>query len=212
MVEQAVELLGDFNHVDVIGLGIQRVRNPLNAENAVDRRRAIAPRERHVGHRVHLAVFHGVDGRPVGIGTNKLIGTAAHNVVPCNDDLRVPCKNLLERNGAHALALLGFDILSHIVGASAIERQGMCGTLGLGLQALGALSVIQANALILGDGRDGSIDIVKRGLAIGRQLLGLVLFAQQRAKRAIRGGRRIEGAIQNDDGNARLALQVVSGA
>ena len=192
MVEQAVELLCDFDHVDVIGVGVQRVRNPLNAENAVDRRRAIAPRERHVGHRVHLAVFHGVDGRPVGIGANKLIGTAAHNVVPCNDDLRVPCKNLLERNGAHTLALLGFDILGHIVGASAIERQGMRGALGLG--------------------RDSSIDVVKRDLAVGRQLLGLILFAQQRAKRAIRGGRRIEGAIQNDDRNARLALQVVSGA
>ena len=88
----------------------------------------------------------------------------------------------------------------------------MRGALGLGLQALGALSVVQANALILGDGRDGSIDVVKRGLAVGRQLLGLVLFAQQRAKRSIRGGRRIEGAIQNDDRNARLALQVVSGA
>ena len=88
----------------------------------------------------------------------------------------------------------------------------MRGALGLSLQALGALSVVQANALILGDGRDGSIDVVKRGLAVGRQLLGLVLFAQQCAKRAIRGGRRIEGAIQNDDRNARLALQVVSGA
>ena len=48
VVEQAVELLGDLNHVDVIGVGIQRVRNPLNAENAVDRRRAIAPRERQI--------------------------------------------------------------------------------------------------------------------------------------------------------------------
>ena len=82
--------------------------------------------------------------------------------------------------------------MGHIVGASAIERQGMRGALGLG--------------------RDSSIDVVKRDLAVGRQLLGLILFAQQRAKRAIRGGRRIEGAIQNDDRNARLALQVVSGA
>ena len=48
VVEQTVELLGDLNHVDVIGVGIQRVRNPLNAENAVDRRRAIAPRERQI--------------------------------------------------------------------------------------------------------------------------------------------------------------------
>ena len=59
IVEQAVELLGDFNHVNVIGLGIQRVRDLLNAKNAVDRRRATAPRERHAGHCVHLAVFQG---------------------------------------------------------------------------------------------------------------------------------------------------------
>lgn len=57
-----------------------------------------------------------------------------------------------------------------------------------------------------------SIDIVKRGLAIGRELLRLVFLAQKRAKRAVRGGRRVERAVQNNNGNARLVLQVVGGA
>lgn len=77
-VQKRVELLDFLHHVDVVAIGVEHVRDPLDAEEAVRSQRTVALCERGVRHRVDTAVFYGGGVTPLLVGVDDLVGSWLH--------------------------------------------------------------------------------------------------------------------------------------
>lgn len=95
MIHDFVIINSHIHDVNVIEIRIQQVGHPVQADKAVDRRRTVRPAVRQIGHLVNPAILYRVNGSPVGIAENGLIGVGG---TLCDDDLRIPAENLFHGN------------------------------------------------------------------------------------------------------------------